>query len=83
MSGIGAPLRLYRMLLCMSYGMDASLMCPTFEFGAVLPMCMSRRTRGIYWSPTWRMCLSRLSQGLQGLEVLQPNYQTNSDLREG
>ena len=54
MSGIGVPLRLLRMLLPMSCGMGASLMSPIFEFGAVLPMCMCKRTRGNLWSHTWR-----------------------------
>ena len=54
MSGIGVLLRLLRTLLPMNCGMGASLMCPTFEFGAVLPMCICRRTRGNLWSPTWK-----------------------------
>ena len=38
----------------MNCGMGASLMCPTFEYGAALPMCMCKRTRGALWSPIWK-----------------------------
>ena len=54
MCGTDALLMLSRRPPLMNSGMDGSLMSPTFEFGAALPMCTYRRTRELDLAHTWR-----------------------------
>jgi len=61
MSEIDVPLKLSRMLLPMNCGMGVSLMCPTFEFGAVLPCACAEGQEATSEVPYGEVRLSRLS----------------------
>jgi hypothetical protein len=56
----GSPQRLCQTPLLISHSLGASLICPCFMFGAVLPMCSFRRTRGLLGAlgHTWRSASS-------------------------